>query len=473
MKTAFLLNVYFLISLYCCSCAIGTEARSSMTICFDEVPGVNDIEKLKNLPDLISSKVVDFGTRYSQGGNYPQPGETSTMVKVLFSPRVHDFLGLTEPVDMGDSFEFSGEGMAIFECGKDGFIRFSQYQATFKNISFLGPKGNLPPLLVYNGTCEHRQWRPLSDEEKKVYVESMRLYAAGHKEASRTIFAESGVVRIAKLKKGERARGIHQDAGRIIIDNCSFKGFGVCIRTRMGHAIDPGEIIMTNTRFFHIVQIADWLMFDHIVITRCWICPSIESDRAVLVSVGGMYFHDNLLVPLSTKGPFRNCRWFDNYGWGLTIKDNRFENENINWYNVLSGEQIAIVYNYKGYGKDWVNAQKSWELTGDRFYIIIQDNLLYCRNMPVVTYFEIPNMTTITGNCGGDGQYKTLKDTVWNDKPCPKGSVIDTTCWCDFKCQMPNLEDCKYVSFEITNNLRAINVTRKNPDLLAWSSESL
>jgi len=39
-------------------------------IYFDDIPGVNDVEKLQKLPDVIEKQVINFGTRYSQDGGY-------------------------------------------------------------------------------------------------------------------------------------------------------------------------------------------------------------------------------------------------------------------------------------------------------------------------------------------------------------------------------------------------------------------
>jgi hypothetical protein len=374
------------------------------------------------------------------------------MVKVVFPSRVYDFKAVPEPVDMGMCFEFSGEGRPIFECGPKGFIRFSQYMATFENIAFAGPRNNIPPLVIYGKGGEPKVWDP------------------------------SG----RPLKPGEpAARGLIQDAGKVIIRQCYFKGFGVCLRCQLQQGTDTTQCIISESTFFNVTQISDKLMCDSCILEKSWICPTFESDKAIIVvSWSELNVRDCLFVPQSDipEKPLKNMRWFDNHGWGLDIRCCRFGNENVNWGNEWLGEQVSLVYNYTKYNTTWVNPDKTVELWHDPNFLTIKDNWFFGRNVPVVKFFEIPNHVTITGNTGMNGRYKILDPKIvyekseFNTHPPAKSvspavrkdGVYDTSVWCWFSpnLKMPPRDHGKFITFDISNNERALNVTAQDPDYL-------
>lgn len=416
-----------------------TKPSGSLCIYFDDIPGLTDVERLQKLPDLIDSRQQDTGVKYSLIGRRPQTAWLNTTVRVVFTSRIYDFKGVPEPVDMGSGFEFYGEGRPIFECGKNGFIRFSEFMSNFENIAFAGPSDNIPPLVIYGkGQGE----LALSNGEPKQWDPSGR----------------------SRRPDEEPARGWVHDYGKIVIRGCFFKGFGVCLRSQFKQGTDWAQIIITECTFSNVNQISDNLCFDSAVFEKSWVCPTFVSDKAVIVTTCNLNVRDVIFVPQSDapedpiKKPLKNMRWFDNYGWGLDIRCCRFGCESVNWGNEWLGEQVSVVYNYTKYKSTWINPDKTVESWFDPNFITIKDNFVYHRNVPMIKFFEIPNHVTISGNTGMNGWYKVLKDN----------RAIDRTvfCWFSPELKMPARNEAEFFSFDISNNIRAMKVTMNDANYL-------
>jgi hypothetical protein len=246
-----------------------------------------------------------------------------------------------------------------------------------------------------------------------------------------------------------------------MIRGCYFKGFGVCIRCQPQQGTDWTQFVISESTFFNVTQISDRLMGDSVIFEKSWVCPTFESDKAIIVATNNLNIRDVLFVPQSDapEKPLKNMRWIDFYGWGLDIRSCRFGNENVNWGNEWLGEQVSVVYSYAKYTTTWINAEKTVELWHDPNFITIRDNLIHARNVPVIKFFEIPNHVTVTGNTGMNGWYKILNEN----------RVIDRSVWCWFSqdLKMPPLEDGKFITFDISNNERALKVTMKDPKALS------
>lgn len=416
-----------------------SRPAGSSAIYFDEIPGKTDVERLLKLPDMVQARQQNIDRKYSLFGRRPSPGWLNTTVRVVFSARLHDFKDVPEPVDMGSGFEFCGEGRPIFECGKNGFIRFSEFMTTIENIAFVGPSDSIPPLVVYGkGQGE----LSLSNGEPKKWDPSGR----------------------SRRPDEESARGWVHDYGKVIIRGCFFKGFGVCLRCQFHQGTDWAQCIISECTFSNVNQVSDRLCFDSCIFEKSWVCPTFVSDKAVIVNTANLNVRDVLFVPQSdapedpVKKPLRNMRWFDNYGWGMDIRCCRFGNESVNWGNEWLGEQVSVVYNYAKYKTTWINPDKTVELYWDPKFITIKDNYIFARNVPVIKFFEIPNHVTITNNTGLNGWYKILKEN----------RVIDRSVWCWFSpdAKMPTRNQGRYFSFDIRNNVRAMKVTMKDPESL-------
>ncbi len=414
------------------------ENANSSVIYFDALPGKTDTEKLQQLPDLLRSKLQTIGVKYSQMGSWPQPNNRYTAIKILFAARVHDFRDVPEPVDMGHQFLFESEGRSIFECGPSGFIRFSHRLARFREIEFAGPRNNTPPLIIYS-TGEPKKWKPSENSAQP-----------GEKPNWSIVKAEPNE---------ESAWGETDDGGDILIENCYFKGFGVAIRTRPGQHTAPGTFRVIGTVFYNVRQMSDYLVFDECTLEQSWFCPSMESDLPYIVNMDGLRIRDCTFTPQSEAGGnFKNMRWIDHYGWFLDIAGSRFGNESVNHNHALDGEQISLIYNYTKFLLPWTNPEKTHELENDKNYIVLRDNWLYARNVPLIKFFEIPNHVSITGNTGLTGNYKTLAD----------GKEYDSSVLFEFipTCTMPTLEMKPYILFHIFDNLRCQKITKNNPDYL-------
>ncbi len=403
-----------------------TTFKDSTIIRFDNVPGASDVDKIKRLPELIRSKLQTIGTKYSLDGGWPQPGYLYTTVRIVFSARVYDFRHLKAPVDMGHCFEFIGQGRPIFECGKNGFIRFAQRKTLIKDIAFVGPRDNVPPLIIY-ATGEAKDWRP-----------------------------EGG-----KAQKDEpKAWGKEADAGDIRILGCYFKGFGVVLRCQPGQHTCPTYCRIADCTFYNCVQLSDNLVFDWCVIENSWFCPTFRSDKAFIVTRDTLMLRDILAVPQSDTGKLKNLRWIDNYGAALDIRHCRWGNEYVNKHDPLSGEQVSLVYNYTKFRTRWINPDKTVEMDMDRNYIIIKDNCLYARNVPVIKFFAIPNHVIITGNTGLIGWYKKLREE----------KEYDTSVLCEFdkRMKLPGMEMKPFITFNIADSNRALKITADDPDFLPY-----
>jgi hypothetical protein len=402
----------------------GTTSTKTSAIYFDDVPGKNDVEKLLQLPALIQSKQQTMGAKYSQGGGFPQPAFLHTTIKVIFPSRLYDFREVKEPVDMGHGFELVGEGQPIFECGKNGFIRFSQRRTLIEDIAFVGPYDNVPPLIVY-GNGEPQAWRP------------------------------NGKALTADEPK---AMGTLIDGGDVQIQRCHFKGFGVALRCRMQESVQCGICTIRECYFNNVVQLSDNLGFDQCVIQNCWLLPRFESDKAFIVNYDVLLLRDILAVPQSDIGTLKNMRWVDNRGLRLDIRTCRFGNESVNKEDPLNGEQISLVYNWSKYHTTWTPPGNFYEIEDDKTSLIIENNWLYHRNVPVVKFFEIPNHVVIRGNTGLTGNYRLLQEKKDHD----------TSVLCDFapSFEMPKLEMGRFITIDIDDNQRDAKITADDPDFL-------
>jgi hypothetical protein len=408
-----------------------SEGKPS-SIYFDDLSGRTDVEKLLQLPDLIQSKLRTIGIKYSQAGGFPQGGYLHTVVKVIFTSRLHDFREVKEPIDMGSGFAFVGDGRPIFECGSKGFIRFSPSKTTIQDIAFVGPYNNTPPLIVYS----------------TAYLDN------GENGETRRWKEKSG-----RPAKGEPlARGIEVDGGDIQIRGCYFKGFGVVLRCREGQHTVSGMCTFSECFFTNVVQLSDRLAFDQCLIQNSWLLPKFESDKAFIVNYDSLLLRDVLAVPQSDVGTLKNMRWVDHYGLRLDIRTSRFGNETVNKEDTLNGEQVSLVYNWAKYGSTWINAEKTHELENDEIYLIVKDNFLYHRNVPVVKFFEIPNHVIITGNTGLIGGYRIIREKKDYDK-----SVL-----CEFAptFKMPKKEMSRFITINIFDNQKDLKVTAKDPNFL-------
>jgi len=413
------------------------QSTKSSIIYFDDLPGKTDTEKLQQLPEMLKSKLQTIGPKYSQMGSWPQPGNRYTAIKILFAARIYDFRDVPEPVDMGHHFIFESEGRSIFECGQNGFIRFSCRLARFRGIEFVGPRNNVPPLIIYSAG-EPKKWKPTKNNAKPGEKPDWTFIKAGQDE--------------------EMAWGETDDGGDVLIENCYFKGFGVAIRTRPGQHTAPGTIRVVGSVFYNVRQMSDYLVSDECTLEQSWFTPSMESDLAFIVNMDGLRIRDCTFTPQSEAGEYKNMRWIDNYGWFLDIAGSRFGNESVNKKDPLDGEQISLVYNYAKFLLPWTNSEKTHELENDKNYIMVRDNWLYTRNVPVIKFFEIPNHVSVTGNNGLTGNYKTLAD----------GKEHDSSVLFEFTptCTMPTLEMKPYILFTIFDNIRSQKITKDNPDYL-------
>ena len=369
---------------------------------FDKIEAGSDAERLRKLPVMIKSEIKNLGTAFSLRGGNPQPGYLFTTVKVKFSNKIYDFSSIDKPVDLGQCFELSGDGRPVFKCGVNGFIKFSQRKAIIENISFVGKRNKIPPVIIYSAK--------------------------------------------------EKGLGSEADAGNIVIRDCYFKGFAVVIRSRKNQHTNSAMFKIQNSVFYNCYQLTDNLKFDGALITGCWLCPTFTSDKAFIVNHGSMIFQNNICVPQSDVKPLKNLRWFDNYGLNLCILSSRFGNETVNKKNPVYGEQVSLVYNYVKFRTSHRNKSMEFEL--DRNALIIRDNVLYARNVPVVKLFEIPNHLSITGNTGLIGKIYNIKERKYFNQNCMLGLN-------DLKSQ-PTEKDKKAVLIYVKDNISKIRLFKSN-----------
>ncbi len=403
-------------------------------IVFDQISAKDDVGRIKKLPLLIQKRIQTIGTKYSLFGGRPQPYSLNTAIQVVFSPRVYDFTGLESPVDMGHCFSFTSAGRAIFECGSKGFIRFAARWTEIENIAFVGPRNNVPPLIVYSQT--------IIGGKNTDYPGEPAGWYADWKKAPKT---------------EAKAWGRDMDGGYIHIRNCWFKGFSVAFRTRLGQHTASAQAKFEDCTFHGCGQLSDNIVFDMCIIESSWLCPVAESDKAFIVNRDALILDKVLAVPLADTGNITNARWIDNYG-NLTIKNSRFGNELINFHDPLDGQQMSLVYNYTKFASPWINAEKTHQLDSDQNFIIIKDNSVYSRNVPMVKFFNIPNHVVITGNTGLIGSYKTIKD----------GRTHNKTYLCEFvkPFSVPPADIIDEISINISDNQKRAPLTKENPKKL-------
>ena len=387
-----------LITSFCLFNAVGK------VIDFDKISGNSDTERLKQLPALIKKEIKNFGIKYSLRGKNPQPAYLFTVVRVEFSNRIYDFASLKKAVDLGHCFELVGVGRPVFKCGINGFIKFSQRKTVISNISFAGPRNKVPPIVIYAAQ--------------------------------------------------EKGLGTEADAGNIVIRDCYFKGFSIVMRSKDKQHTNSALLKIDNCVFYNCFQLSDRLKFDGTLITGSWLCPTFTSDKAFIVNYGSMVFQNNLCVPQADAVPLKNVRWFDNYGLNLCILSSRFGNETINKKNPLYAEQVSLVYNYRKYRTSSKGRSIEFEL--DRNALIIRDNILYARNVPVIKLFEFPNHISVSGNTGMIGKIIKIKENT----------VHDTTVMFGIKSlrNIPTVKDKKFISIFVKDNNKKIKLySNKEP----------
>lgn len=402
----------------------GLQAAGLGVIHFDELPGQNDAERLARLPGVLRSQIRTAGTKYSQLQSHPQPGTVENRVRVVFTSRMHDFKAVSSPIDLGDNFEFVSDGRAIFECGPKGFIRFSQRNTLIQDIVFLGPKKNVPPLIIY-ATGESQQWKP------------------GGGRAPETT---------------PKAIGREMDGGYVWINRCYFKGLGVALRTRPGQHTNCTFLRISDSVFYNVTQLSDYLKTDACVIEKSWFTPNVESDKAFIVNYDALVLRDIVATPQTGFHDVRKARWIDNYGPVCDIQSSRFGNELINRSDPLRNDQMSLVYQYAPFTTTWVNPQGTVRQELDRRVLRIQDNQLYSRNVPVVKFFAMPNHVVIRGNTGLIGNWKQVET----------GKYVDRSVLCGFDKGfiMPDVSAAPHIAIEIESNLRDLPITAENPDSL-------
>lgn len=398
-------------------CLLTLNLICGAAVRFDDVPGTSDVDKLLNLPAIIQSNIETIGTRYSLGGGWPQPGILNTVVRVVFSNRVHDFQGVSEPVDMGHCFALVGEGRPIFECGPNGFIRFAQRKTLICDITFVGPRDNVPPLIIYS-SGEPAQWVP----------------GGGQAPLGEPL-----------------AWGREADAGDIRLLRCYFKGFDVVLRTRRDQHTNSAYFRIADCTFNNCVQLTDNLMIDGCLIEDCWFYPTLESNKAFIVNQDVVLLR-NVFAQARFDGAVPSqARWFDNH----CIVDVRNS-----YFSSRSGagcQPVSLVYHYKAYGSTAVfGIADPIEADTDRYALIVKDNVLDLGHTPVVKFYEVPNHIIMTGNT-------LLSGTDVESGVEYEGSFL---CAVDGSMTLPGPEAAPYITFNIFDNNGAFRFSQEDPNYL-------